>query len=67
MSRSTFFAGLARWFFGGLFDNGDDRGDVQFFELLRGDGRRALGHEVLTFLRLREGNDVADAGALKVL
>ena len=34
---------------------------MQFLELLRRDRRRALGHEVLALLGLREGDDVADA------
>jgi hypothetical protein len=36
----------ARWFFSGLVDLRDDRRDVQFFELFRGHGRRALGADL---------------------
>jgi hypothetical protein len=50
----------ARRYFGGLVDLWHNRGDVQFFELFRGDGRRVLGHEILAFLRLLEGDDVTD-------
>src|SRR5258708_13852888 len=38
-----------------------NRGDVQFFELTRGDRSRALRHEILSFLRLWKSDYISDA------
>lgn len=36
--------------------------DVQILQLLGRDGSRALRHQILSLLRLRKGNDVANTG-----
>lgn len=35
--------------------------DVQFTQLLLGNGRRAIGHQTLALLRLRKSDDIANA------